>query len=191
MERRSVVNASRQSFEPAVNNEATKSPSVAARAGTREWKRPPAPGEIPVKALSDGGSTPPISTMSEQALYRLLRLFYKSRSALMPLLLLSKSQPLRWIVIWFGQILWITASILFGLRMSEQALYRLLRLFYKSRSALMPLLLLSKSQPLRWVVIWFGQIRFKESSKAQWKVAKLPHRLCLFISMCHLLSQMA
>ena len=75
MERRSVVNASRQSFEPAVNNEATKSPSVAARAGTREWKRPPAPGEIPVKALSDGGSTPPISTMSEQALYRLLRLF--------------------------------------------------------------------------------------------------------------------
>lgn len=62
MERRSVVNASRQSFEPAVNNEATKSPSVAARAGTREWKRPPAPGEIPVKALSDGGSTPPIST---------------------------------------------------------------------------------------------------------------------------------
>ncbi len=129
--------------------------------------------------------------MSEQALYRLLRLFYKSRSALMPLLLLSKSQPLRWVVIWFGQILWITASILFGLRMSEQALYRLLRLFYKSRSALMPLLLLSKSQPLRWVVIWFGQIRFKESSKAQWKVAKLPHRLCLFISMCHLLSQMA
>ena len=47
----------------------------------------------------------------------------------MPLLLLSKSQPLRWVVIWFGQILWITASILFGLRMSEQALYRLLRLF--------------------------------------------------------------
>ena len=31
---------------------------------------------------------------SEQALYRLLRLFFKSQSALMPLLLLSKSNPL-------------------------------------------------------------------------------------------------
>ena len=38
---------------------------------------------------------------------------------------------------------------------SEQALYRLLRLFYKSQSALTPLLILSKSQPLRWVVIWY------------------------------------
>ena len=38
---------------------------------------------------------------------------------------------------------------------SEQALYRLLRLFYKSQSAHTPLLILSKSQPLRWVVIWY------------------------------------
>ena len=38
---------------------------------------------------------------------------------------------------------------------SEQALYRLLRLFYKSQSALTPLLLLSKSNPLRWASIWF------------------------------------
>lgn len=36
---------------------------------------------------------------------------------------------------------------------SEQTSYRLLRLFYKSQSALILLLLLSKSQPLRWVVI--------------------------------------
>ena len=34
-------------------------------------------------------------------------------------------------------------------------MYRLLRLFYKSQSALTPLLILSKSQPLRWVVIWY------------------------------------
>ena len=38
---------------------------------------------------------------------------------------------------------------------SEQTSYRLLRLFYKSQSALILLLLLSKSQPLRWVAIWF------------------------------------
>ena len=166
----------------------------------RAWR--PAPGQgngndrlRPEKFLSKhfrtGVQLPPSPPCRSKLYIACSDFFYKSRSALMPLLLLSKSQPLRWVVIWFGQILWITASILFGLRMSEQALYRLLRLFYKSRSALMPLLLLSKSQPLRWVVIWFGQIRFKESSKAQWKVAKLPHRLCLFISMCHLLSQMA
>ena len=40
------------------------------------------------------GSSPTTGTTSEQALYRLLRLFFKSQSALMPLLLLSKSQPL-------------------------------------------------------------------------------------------------
>ena len=40
-------------------------------------------------------------TTSEQALYRLLRLFCKSQSALMPLLLLSKSNPLCWASIWF------------------------------------------------------------------------------------------
>ena len=40
------------------------------------------------------GSNPVTRTTSEQALYRLLRLFFKSQSALMPLLLLSKSNPL-------------------------------------------------------------------------------------------------
>ena len=42
---------------------------------------------------------PPIT--SEQAAYRLLRLFFKSQSALIALLLLSKSNPLRWASIWF------------------------------------------------------------------------------------------
>ena len=46
-----------------------------------------------------GSSSLPTRTTSEQALYRLLRLFYKSQSALTPLLILSKSQPLRWVVI--------------------------------------------------------------------------------------------
>ena len=54
--------------------------------------------QIPV--LNVGGSSPFGRTTSEQALYRLLRLFYKSQSALTPLLILSKSQPLRWVVIW-------------------------------------------------------------------------------------------
>ena len=42
------------------------------------------------------GSIPTISSTSEQALYRLLRLFSKSQSALIPLLLLFKPQTLRW-----------------------------------------------------------------------------------------------
>lgn len=57
-----MVHVSMLSFAHAMNNEATKSPSVTARAGTRECKGPSAPGEVAVKALSDGGSTPPIST---------------------------------------------------------------------------------------------------------------------------------
>ena len=52
------------------------------------------------------GSTPVTGTTSEQALYRLLRLFYKSQSALMPLLLLSKSKPLCWASIWFWAQAW-------------------------------------------------------------------------------------
>ena len=52
------------------------------------------------------------------------------------------------------------ASIVLRCSTSEQALYRLLRLFYKSQSALTPLLLLSKSNPLRWASIWYWvQIR--------------------------------
>ena len=58
--------------------------------------------------------------------------FYKSQNALMPLLLLSKSQPLRWVVIWFWQILWITASILFGLHTSSRMSYHSRRRFFTS-----------------------------------------------------------
>ena len=54
------------SFAHATHHEATKSRSVTARAGTRECKEPSAPGEVPVKALSDGGSTPPISTNKQR-----------------------------------------------------------------------------------------------------------------------------
>ena len=44
--------------------------------------------------------------MSEQALYRLLRLFYKNQRARLPLLLLFVSQPLHRFAIWFVQNLW-------------------------------------------------------------------------------------
>ena len=57
-----MVNVSAQSFERAMHHEATKSPRVTAPARTRECKQPSAPGEVPVKVLSDGGSTPPTST---------------------------------------------------------------------------------------------------------------------------------
>ena len=47
------------------------------------------------------GSNPRRVTTSEQAVYRLLRLFYKSQSALIPLFLLSNREPLRWGRGWF------------------------------------------------------------------------------------------
>ena len=61
-------------------------------------------GERTVRIRKVKGSNPSVSTMSSQALYRLRRLFmlcFKSRLALTPLLLLSKSNPLRWASIWF------------------------------------------------------------------------------------------
>ena len=63
-----------------------------------------------------------------------------------------------------GTDLGVRASKVFRYYTSEQALYRLLRLFYKSQSALMPLLLLPKSQPLRWVVILFWGANLKISA---------------------------
>ena len=72
-------------------------------AGVSEWQT-----RLTQNQLSFGraGSSPATGTTSEQALYRLLRLFYKSQSALMPLLLLSKLQPLRWVAIWFRVLHW-------------------------------------------------------------------------------------
>ncbi len=57
-----MVPVSAQSFERTTHNEATDSASLTAGAQGREYKRPYALGEVPVKVLSDGGSTPPIST---------------------------------------------------------------------------------------------------------------------------------
>ena len=62
MRRRQVVPVRAQSFERTMNHEATKPLSVTARARARECKEPSAPGEVPVQALSDGGSIPPTST---------------------------------------------------------------------------------------------------------------------------------
>ena len=79
------------------------------------------------------GSSPTTRTTSEQALYRLLRLFYKSQSKLTPLLLLSKSNPLHWASIWFWVQTWkLLASILLRCSSSSQATYRLRRAFFIS-----------------------------------------------------------
>ena len=58
-----MVPVSVQSFEHTTHNEATDSASLTAGSQGREYKRPYALGEVPVKVLSDGGSTPPISTI--------------------------------------------------------------------------------------------------------------------------------
>ena len=99
----------------------------------------------------------------------------------MPLLLLSKSNPLRWALIWFfhGRDLNpLSSPSGFAAQRRERVgtsctkcrkalqippspprrskLYIACSDFYfKNRSALMPLLLLSKSNPLRWALIWF------------------------------------
>ena len=52
-----MVNVSAQSFERAMHNEATKPRRVTVPAGTRECKQSSAPGEVPVKVLSDRSST--------------------------------------------------------------------------------------------------------------------------------------
>jgi len=65
----------------------------------------------------------------------LLRLFFKSQSALMPLLLLSKSNPLRWASIWFGRVLWSTVSKVLGYHTSSRTSF-CLRRFFIFRSAL-------------------------------------------------------
>ena len=58
-----------------------------------------------VRAQVHAGSNPALSATSSQALYRLRRLFMlriKSHLVLTPLLLLSKSNPLRWASIWLS-----------------------------------------------------------------------------------------
>lgn len=61
-----MVPVSAQSFERTTHNEATDSASLTAGAQGREYKRPYALGEVPVKVLSDGGSIPPISTKTHR-----------------------------------------------------------------------------------------------------------------------------
>ena len=59
-----MVHVRAQSFERTMNNEATELSRVTASAEAREYKYPYAPGEVPVKVLSDAGSTPAISTIN-------------------------------------------------------------------------------------------------------------------------------
>ena len=77
----------------------------------------------------------------------------------MPLLLLSKSNPLRWASIWdpFSRIPFFLSPV-----PCRSKLYIPCSDFFLNQSALMPLLLLSKSNPLRWASIWdpFSRIPF-------------------------------
>ena len=90
-----------------------------------------------------------------------LCLWQKSQSALMPLLLLSKSKPLRWASIWIH--LTETADSVSPLVPRRSKLHIACSDFLcpgqKSQSALIPLLLLSKSNPLRWASIWASLMR--------------------------------
>ena len=85
-------------------------------------------------------------TTSEQASYRLLRRFFfqnNRRSALTPLLLLSKLNPLRWASIWVFSF--------------SRTSYRSRRRFFFQNNRHLSLtssLLLSKLNPLRWASIW-------------------------------------
>ena len=82
------------------------------------------------------GSTPTTRTRSEQALYCLLRLFYKSQSKLM-LLPLSKSQPLRRAAIWqrrFTAFL-LVRSIFFNPLFTIKAPRQMSRCFYSMPDA--------------------------------------------------------
>ncbi len=87
-----------------------------------------------------------------------LCLWQKSQSALMPLLLLSKSKPLRWASIWIH--LTETADSVSPLAPRRSKLYiacsDFLCLWQKSQSALMPLLLLSKPKPPDGLRFGFG-----------------------------------
>ena len=101
------------------------------------------------------GSSPVTGTSSSQATYRLRRAFSfhcKAHRALSLLLLASKSQPLTLgCDLVLGANLKVAASILLRYSSSSQATYCLQRAFSfhcKAHRALMPLLLLFKSQPL-------------------------------------------
>ena len=80
-------------------------------------------------------------------------IFYKNQSALAPLLLLSKPDPL-----------WLGSGLVFGERYksciatrttSEQALYRLLRLFSKVRARLRRCSSFPNRTRCRWAPVWF------------------------------------
>ena len=55
-----------------------------------------------IRIVGVAGSNPVRSTTSSRTSYRSRRLFYKSLRSFIPSLLLSKSNPLRWALIWFS-----------------------------------------------------------------------------------------
>ena len=69
------------------------------------------------------GSNPSRCAKSSQAIYSLRRLFSKSHRALIPLLILSKSQPLCWGVIWFRALTWEPLRLKCSFSPSRSKLY--------------------------------------------------------------------
>ena len=81
--------------------------------------------------------------------------FIKSHRLFIPSLLLSKPNPLRWASVWLGckpENFSIHTVAIFHLVTS---FISLAPTFFKSQSALMPLLLLSNRDSLRWIRGWF------------------------------------
>ncbi len=104
------------------------------------------------------GSSPATGTTSEQSPLCsdvFLCLWQKRRHPPAPLLLLSKSNPLRWASIWFWAETWRHWH-LYCCDVPRRSKLRIACSdFFKSQSALAPLLLLSKLNPLRWASILF------------------------------------
>ena len=70
MGRRSAENVRALSFARTMHHEATDPGCVTAHGRAGESEEPSAPGEGPEDVLSDGGSTPPISTKKAAPLLR-------------------------------------------------------------------------------------------------------------------------
>ena len=201
--------------------------------------------------MESGGSKLKESATSSRTAYRSRRLFYKSHRSLIPSLLLSKPDPLRWAPVWFAALraaLFLDLCVFFvntcqnkrtSLRMSfcfgfrrpesgftlgismlgvgkaapaqfpacgrkftrhsargpegpfylfrppasfssaqntsSRTAYRSRRLFYKSHRSLIPSLLLSKPDPLRWAPVWSVALRAAFFNDVKIDVKTRPH----------------
>ena len=113
------------------------------------------------------GSNPVTRTTSEQAVYRLLRLFLKVRARSRRCSSFPNRNRLRWVTIWVRRCAAVFSyrkeiSILTAPSTSEQSplcsdVFLCLR--QKRRHPPAPLLLLSNCDPLRWARSWWAALR--------------------------------